>query len=335
MIGRWALAPVLALLAAGSLHAALVPEALGEFVRKSVEPVSAADAPLAEELGLEESEKAVYETKDGRRLEIQATRYYDDTGAFAAFLWQKPQQGEAVEHGERAWKGSGFTLIQIGNYLVKTTGDAPLDDDLELMLGYMPRMRMTVDPPVLAYTPDSGERPGTARHVLGPTGLERLAPEIPPSAVGFHFGAEGHYAEYDTDAGPMRLLLLSYPTLQMARAQAEELQKIGSAVAKRTGPLVAVVLNPSSADEAQRLLARVRYEAEVTLDYKEPGRHDDPYLLLMDIVVLCGILVALCIVGGILVAGGRHLAGRFAPNSLIAPPEGDGTVHLNINDPPR
>ena len=322
---------VLALFAATSLQAALLPEALGAFIRKSIEPLKPADSPLASELGFEEAERAVYETNDGRSLEIRATRYYDDTGAYAAFLWQKPEQGDWTEHGKRAWKNGRDTLIQIGNYVVETSGDAPLDEDLELMLGYLPRIRATVDPPVLAYTPETGERADTARHILGPTGLERLAPEIPPSAVGFHFGAEGHYAEYDTDAGPMRLLLLSYPTPQMARVQAEELQKLPNAVAKRTGPLIAVAVDPSSADEAQRLLARVRYEAEVTLDYTEPARHDDPYLLLMDIVFLCGILVALSIVGGLLVAGGRRLAGRFAPSSLLAPPEGDGMIHLDLD----
>jgi hypothetical protein len=329
------LVAILALLAAGPMRAALVPEALGAFLRQSVEPLAASDAALAEELGFEEAEKAVYETKDGRKLEIKATRYYDDTGAYAAFLWQKPKQGEWIEHGERAWKGPDSTLIQIGNYVVETSGDAPLDEDLELMLGYLPRMRMTVDPPVLAYTPEKGERQDSARYILGPTGLERVAPEVPPSAVGFHFGAEGHYAEYDTDAGPMRMLLLSYPTPQMARVQAEELQKLPNAVAKRTGPLVAVVIAPSSADVAERLLARVRYEADVTLDYKEPERHDDPYLLLMDIVFLCGGLILLCVVGGVLVAGGRRLAGRFAPNSLLAPPEGDGTIHLDLDKPSR
>lgn len=323
---------VWALLSAGAAQAALLPQALGEFVRKSAAPVAAQDADLAQELGFEEAEKAVYETEDGRRLELQATRYYDDTGAYAAFLWFKPRQGEWIEHGRRAWKGPNSTLIQIGNYLVETFGDAPLDEDLELMLGYMPKIRVTVDPPVLAYTPANGEKPETVRHLLGPTGLERVAPEVPPSAAGFHFGAEGHYAEYETGGGPMRLLLLSFPTPEMARVQADEMYKLDKVVAKRTGPLVAVVVNPSSADEAQRLLARVRYEAEVTLDYKEPERHDDPYLLLMDILYLCGILIALSVVGGLLVAGTRRLAGKFAPDSLIAPPRGDGMIHLDLDE---
>ncbi|MEZ5367178.1 MAG: DUF6599 family protein [Bryobacterales bacterium] len=276
---------LLVLSTAGSLQAALLPEALGQFVRKSIEPVAPADPALAEELGFEESEKAVYETNDGRKLEIKATRYYDDTGAYSAYLWQKPTQGEEIAHGKRAWKGPDSTLIQIGNYLVETKGDAPLDDDLELMLGYLPRIRMTVDPPVLSYTPASGERPGTARHILGPTSLERLAPEIPPSAAGFHFGAEAYYGEYDTNPGPTRLVLLSYPTPQMASklpiTQAR-LQKIGGPRCDERGPAHWSPGRGEAAISRRRrsaCLARVRYEAEVTMDYKEPERHDDPYRL--------------------------------------------------------
>ncbi len=328
-----AAALAIGLVAASPARSALVPEALGEFVRMTVEPVEPADRALAEELGFEEAQKGVYETKDGRRLEVTATRYYDDTGAFAAFQWSKPSRGEWIEHGKRAWKGPDSKLIHIGNYVVEMRGDEPVPEDVELMLGYLPRMRMTVDPPVLAYTPEHGELPETRRYILGPETLDRVAPETPPSAVGFHFDAEAHYAEYETDAGPMRLLLISYPTPQMARLQAEELQKLDAVVAKRTGPLIAVALDPDSADEAQRLLARVRYEADVTLEYSEPVRHDDPYLLLMDIIFLCGTLVGLSIAGGLLVAGVRRLAGKVAPDSLIAPPQGDGMIHLDLDDP--
>ena len=36
---------------------------------------------------------------------------------------------------------------------------------------------------------------------------------------------------------------------------------------------------------------------------------------------------------GIFVAGARYLAGRVAPNSIFAAPEGDGMIHLGIDDP--
>ncbi|MBI1353090.1 MAG: hypothetical protein GC160_02005 [Acidobacteria bacterium] len=323
---------LLLFVAVGAAQAALLPEALGEFTRKSVEPATTPDKPLFDEFGFEEAETGVYETNDGRRAVITATRYYDDTGAYSAFEWLRAPDGQAAEHGKRAWKGPDSTLIQLGNYLVEMSGDAPVDEHVELMLAYLPKIRVTVDPPVLAYVPQADVVPGTERHILGPVALERLAPEVSPSAAGFNFGAEAHFAEYRTPAGPTRMLLFSYPTPQMAREQVEQMYKVDGVVAKRTGPLIAAVVAAPSADEAQRLLAKVRYEAEVTMDYAEPKRHDDPYLLLMDIAVLCGILVLLCIAGGLLVGGGRILAGKVAPSSIFAAGEAESVTRLHIED---
>lgn len=321
-----------ALLCVAQAPAALLPEALGEFLRQDVTPVQPADPELYSEFGFEEAESAVYETPDGRSVKIQATRYYDDTGAFAAFQWLKPQEGEWETYGKRAWQGPETLLIQLGNYLVEMVGDAPVDEHVELMLAFFPKIRVTVDPPVLSYAPNQETGDGSERYILGPVALERLAPEIAPSTAGFHFGAEAHYAEYSTPAGPTRMLLFSYPTPQMAREQVALFRETSNLVAKRSGPLIAAVVEPPSADEAQRLLAKVRYEAEVTLDYKEPVRHDDPYLLLIDIAMLVGILVALCLVGGLLMAGGRIMAGKVAPNSLFAPGEAEAVTRLKIDD---
>ncbi len=328
------LGPLILLVSALAVQApaALLPEALGEFVRKSVEPVEAQEPELSAEFGFEEAEQAVYATPDGRSARIQATRYYDDTGAFSAFQWFKPEEGEWETYGKRAWKGPDSILIQLGNYLVEMSGDAPVDEHVELMLAFLPKIRVTVDPPVLAYTPKQETGDGSERYILGPVALERLAPEISPSTAGFHFGAEAHYAEYSTPAGPTRMLLFSYPTPQMAREQVEAFRALDNVVAKRTGPLIGAVVAPPSPDEAQRLLAKVRYEAEVTMDYAEPERHDDPYLLLMDIAVLCGILIVLCVAGGLLVGGGRVLAGKVAPSSLFAANEGESVTRLHIDD---
>src|SRR5690606_11459782 len=116
---------VVALAVAVAVPAAMLPEALGEFVRGKAEPVQAADPDLFAEFGFEEAEKAVYETPDGRSATIKATRYYDDTGAFSAFQWLKPEKGSPETYGKRAWRGPGSILIQLGNYLVEMSGDAP------------------------------------------------------------------------------------------------------------------------------------------------------------------------------------------------------------------
>ncbi len=310
--------------------AEMLPEALGEFERKSLESVEPDQRELQDEFGFEEAEKAVYVTPDGRRTEITATRYYDATGAFSAFSWLKPADGELSGYGKRAWQSSRGALIQFGNYLIEMTGAVPEDEHVELMLAYLPRVRITVDPPLLKFIPKGEATPESERHILGPVALEKVAPEVPPSTVGFHFGTEAHYGRYPSSEGEMRMLLFGYPSPQMARAQIEEFHALDGVIAKRDGPLIAVVIAPPSPDEAQRLLARIRYAAEVTGEYTPPRRHDNVGTLILDIMILSGILALLCIGGGVLVAGVRILAGRVAPNSIFAAPDGDGMTHLNI-----
>ncbi len=309
----------------------ILPEALGEFTRTSLEAREAPDAALYSEFGFEESAIGIFETAAGQRAEVTATRYYDDTGAFSAYLWEKPGEGEADTYGKRAWKGPDSTLIHFGNYVVEIRGEFPEDDNIELMLAYLPRVRITPDPPMLAYMPVDAMTAGTQKHILGPEALQRLTPEVAPSVAGFHFGAEAQFAEYDVDGERERLLLFSYPTPQMAREQAAKFHEVGALVAKRSGPMIAAVVASARPDAAQRLLAKVRYEAEVTLNYEEPKRHDNVGTLIYDIMILSGVLASLSIVGGILVAGGRILASRVAPNSLFAAPEGDGMTHLGID----
>lgn len=314
------------------LAADLLPEALGAFTRESLEPHAPEDAELYEEFGLEEAEVAVYRTGSGSEARVVAEQFYDDTGAFSAFRWEQEGEGFYSGYGERSWTNDDSTLIHFANYLVRISGDMPLDDHIELMLAFFPRVRPTPDPPILNFRPED-VRAGSEKHILGPVGLAKLAPEIPPSTAGFHFGSEAHFAEYDSPSGPQRMLLFSYPTPQMARVQADEFYKLGNVVAKRSGPIIAAVPAPASPDEAERLLAKVRYAAEVTLD--ESSVQQEPLTIsdiVLDTFILVGILVGLCIVGGLFVAGARYLAGRVAPNSLFAAPEGDGMIHLDLDE---
>ena len=311
--------------------AALLPEALGEFERKSVEPYTPAERDLYIEFGFEEGETAHYVAKAGPSVDITARRFQDPTGAFAVFLWLQPEQSVERAYGESAVQSGDRTLIRFGNYVIEMRGAEPIDEHVELMLAFLPRVQMTAPPPLLAYFPTSQIVPHSARHILGPAGLERLAPEIPPSVAAFHFGTEAHYGRYATPNGEHELLLFSYPTPQIARDQFEAFNQLEAVVAKRSGPLVAVVPNPPSADEAQRLLARVRYAAEVTSHHREMTRSENLGTLFIDIIIFCGLLGFLMIVGGGIVAGTRMLAGKYAPQSILASTDEGNILRLDID----
>ena len=309
----------------------LLHEALGPFERQEVRPYSPPHIEVLEEFGLEESEEAQYRTEDGRSVLVRALQFYDDTGAVAAYSWLRPEEATEVERGERAVEKGSYVLIHFANYLLSLDGDAPDEEDIEVALAYLPRPKPTADPPVLRYVPRDSLVPDSGRHILGPVSLESLAPGLAPSVVGFHFGTEGYFGRYLTPAGEIRMILWDYPSNPIARGQVEEFHAMEGSVAKQDGPLIAVVLDPESPDEAQKLLARVRYRAEVTQHAAPPKRHDSLKNIILDTFILCGLLASLMVLGGVLVAGTRRVAGRLAPDSIIAPPQGSPMQRLGID----
>ena len=328
----WASSLLAVLLLPAMASAAILPEALGDFEPKDIGPWLPSDEAIFAEFGFEEGERARYVTPDERSVEISASRFEDPTGAFAAFQWLQPAKGDEVAYGQRALKSGDRTLIQFGNYLVEMRGAEPVDEHVEVMLAFLPRVQMSADPPVLEYVPLDNLVPNSQRHILGPATLDKLAPEIPPSVAAFRFDAEAQYAHYNSPQGQLRMLLFSYPTPQIARGQVEEFQKLLGVISKRAGPLVAAVVASPSADEAERLLAKVRYRAEITLHHRNLTRSETLWTLLTDIIIFSLILASLMIVGGVLVASTRILATRYAPQSMFATPEDSGIVRLDIED---
>jgi len=322
---------VLPLLHSVAAAADLVPEALGDFVRRSANPFEPEQADLFDEFGFEEGQQGAYQTADGRALAVEAYRFQDPTGAFAAYQWLRPEGGEFVPYGERALRLAGTTVIHFGNFVVRMQGDDALDGHVEAMLSFLPRVVLQAEPPVLKYVPERSLIPFSGRYILGPVSLESIASEVPLSVAAFRYGTEGQFVRYESDAGVLRMILFYYPSPQIARGQMEAFDGLPDVKAKRSGPMIAAVLSSPSPDEAERLLARVQYVAEVTVTHRTPRRHDNLGVLLLDILIFAGILAVLMIFGGGFVAGSRMLARRVAPNSIIGAPNEAEIIQLDID----
>jgi hypothetical protein len=123
----------------------------------------------------------------------------------------------------------------------------------------------------------------------------------------------------------MVLTIFNYPTPQIAAQQADGLGKIPGAEVKRSGPLVAIILSPPDPDAAERLLAQVRFRAEVTLDERVPTLRDNIGNLVVNAFILTGLLLAFCVVSGLAVGGSRIVLRRFRKGEE---PEALTTLHL-------
>jgi hypothetical protein len=164
--------------------------------------------------------------------------------------------------------------------------------------------------------------------VLGPASLEKFEPRIPPSVAAFHLGTEAEFAQFKSPAGNLGLGVFSYPTPNFARERATEFSRIPGAMVKRTGPLVAVVLSPPDPNEAERLLAKVQYQATITWNERMPTARDNVGNLILTIFALCGLLLLFCAAAGVAFGGFRLLMRRYFKGWA----DDEGMILLNLQN---
>jgi hypothetical protein len=292
------------LVLAVSAQAAIWPEQLGQAKRVSVKPVTPPDQKLWAEYGFQESEEAGYDLQ-GKTFMASAIRLLDSTGAMAAFQWQRPESAKRSALTSLAVEVTSGVLLAKGNYLLRFEGYTPQAADLDGLYPRLPRLEQSQLPSVSNYLPKENLAANSERYILGPVSLEKFEPRIPPSVAGFHFGAEAQQAIYKAPGSDLKITLFSYPTPAIARERLAEFQKLSGAMASRSGPLVAILIAPGNADEAEKLLAQVRYQVQITWSERVPTRRDNIGDLMMNIFSLTGILLAFALVAGLAVGGLR------------------------------
>jgi len=314
----------LALLFPALCVAAVWPDNFGAFHRTADQPVQVSDRPLWEEYGLQVAEQARYESASGK---FTATAYQlqDSTGALGAFDWQRPPNAKPSALGKLAVETADSAILTHGNYLLFFQGYKPTVAEINTLYQTLPRLDQSPLPALSTYLPENQLVANSERYVTGPVGLDRFSPGISPSTAAFHLGAEAQIAAFRTASGEMRLAIFSYPTPQIARERIVDFQRISGAMAKRAGPLVAVILAPASPDDAERLLAQVRYEPNITWSERVPTRRDNIGDLVINAFELIGILLAFCVVAGLSYGGVRSLRRRGGP---LGEPEAMITLHL-------
>jgi hypothetical protein len=292
------------LLAAGA-RAAVWPDQIGEYKKASSKPVVVEDQALWDEYGLKLTEQAEY-TAGAKHFTGTAYRFQDSTGAFGAFEWQRPAASRPSKLGDAGAETREGVWFVFGNFLFRLEGWKPPQlDDLSAVLAHLPGLDQSPLPPV--HLPDRGLEANSERYVIGPVGLERFEKGVQPAVAAFSLGAEVEIGQYDTAGGRMQLAVFSYPTPQIAIQQVRQFQSIPGAMAKRAGPMVAAILDPQDPNAAERLLALVRYNGVVTEDERIPTARDNVAELLLTIFSLTGIVLVLCLVGGLAVAVLRRL----------------------------
>lgn len=312
------------------------------------------NAAVLKEYRFTDLELATYTRDDGRTLKVQAARFADASGAFGAYTFylqpdmRKEQIGDqGASLGDRVLFYHGYVLVD-----AQFSKESPMSgDQLRALSASLPRPGGNAGnlPTFIEFMPRRDYIPNTQKYVMGPVALEALQMPISTDLVDFSASAEATSGRYSTPSGEGTLVLISYPTPQLA---ADHLRRINAAhqlpepqkgeltiacshdfCDKRTGPIVAIASGGISDNDSKSLLAMVNYEASVTWNTptSSPEVHD-LYMLILNIVVLCAILAGLAIIAGVAFGGFRILMKRLYPDKVFDRPEQMEFISLHLTE---
>jgi len=310
------------------------------------------NSALLKEYGFSDFESGTYLRDDGRKLSVKAARFADASGAYGAFTYYKmpqmlketiPDQGASLNQRVLFYRGN--MLVDAIFEKLSAMSAAELRD-LAQALPLPPGNTRNL-PALPAYLPKSGYVKNTAKYVVGPVGLEKINAPLPAQLVDFSVGAEVALGTYQTADGDAILMLIYYPTPQIA---AEHLRRIDAArqpnaqpgsapilspgpiFDKRTGPMVVVATGAISEGEARNLLSTVNYEADVTWNENTYlSKKNNLANLLVNIILLCAILIAFSAVAGLAFGGIRIFLNRILPERVLHREKDMDFISLNLS----
>jgi hypothetical protein len=317
------------------------------------DPVNAA---ILKEYGFTSFESATYTRDDGRKLTVKAARFGDASGAYGAYTYYKTPAMLIEKIGDGAASMNERVLFYRGNILVDAAFQKlsamsaaelrELADGLPLPSGNIRNL-----PGLPAYLPTQSYVKNTAKYVVGPAALHSLLTPLSVELVDFTAGAEVVVGNYNSSGGEATLMLISYPTPQIA---ADHLRRIEAArtqssppanganailqaplFAKRTGPIVVVAAGPLSAAEAKSLLASVNYDANITWNENTYfTKRDNLANLLVNVIILCFIIIGFALVAGVAFGGIRILAKRLFPDRVFDQAQNREFISLHLSEKP-
>jgi hypothetical protein len=341
---------------------ALLPQQFGGWELQgrphtSTDPAAAdaANAPVLREYRFTDLATATYARDDGRTLKIRAARFADASGAFGAYTFYLRPDMNKEQIGDQAASLGDRVLFYRGHVLVDAqfSKETPMSGaELRELAGTLPKPGGNSGnlPSFIQFFPTRDYIANTQKYVMGPAALGAIASPVSFDLIDFSSSAEASLARYNTPSGEATLVLISYPTPQLAAehlrridaahqvapSQASGISQVGGSGTffdKRTGPIVAIASGGISDSDAKALLGRVNYEANVT--WNTPSDNTEVrqlYSLILNIVVLCAILAGLAIIAGVAFGGVRILVKRFFPDKVFDRPEQMEFISLHLTE---
>ena len=305
-------------------------------IQTSTDPTSAdpTNPAVLKEYGFTDFASGTFARDDGRKLAVRAARFADASGAYGAFTFYKQPEMLNEKIGDQASSLNNRILFYRGNVLVDAVFDtlsvmsaAELRDLASVIP--LPQGSARNLPPLPTYLPKQMYTKNSAKYIMGPFALDKLGSPIPVQIVDFGAGAEVVEGTYHGSDGEGTLLLISYPTPQIAADHFHRIEQahqptsqngqpvvveMGAFAQKRSGPIVAVATGTFTQREAEALVNQIHYDADLTWNENTFfDKKNNVANLLWNVVLLCGALMGITIVAGFAFGGARVALRRLLP----------------------
>jgi hypothetical protein len=296
--------------------------------------------PVLRESGLVGASTRVY--NDGAKsLPITLYTFHDSTGAFEAFTFLR---------GRAASMDTNNAVVVSSNIVLWLRGisDANLPELKEILSWAKSASDGVASPPVADYISKKDLELFSERYTEGSVGFIQAAKEIGRSdstslanEMGFDSHAEAMLAKYKSGKDEATLLLIDYPTPQLAELHMRHLRraladaKLTTSSIERKGSLLSIVLAPTSAEYAEKLRSSVNYETQVTWNEAGQTATDPPILsTVAKIFIATGVFMVVTVVIGIAFGGVRIITKRLFPGKVFDRKDQIEVLQLGLSGKP-
>jgi hypothetical protein len=289
-------------------------------------------ASAAKEYGWAGGERATYE-RGSETLDVTLYRMKDATGAYGEYSYQRVPGMQRANLTDHSSITPDRALVLAGNLVVNIQGKnltAHRADLKALVRAVGQHAQHEPLPNLWEDLPEKDVVEGTDRYILGPQTLNQLFPGGLGDSVAFSKGAEAEVAHYRVGGHDATLLIVDFPTPQMAEGMLADIEKnfnvngsrLGSnspaLFAARSLTLLAVVTGVRSPAEADSLLNQVHPGTvltwnEPTFQFKEPSIE----VMVVGTIEGTGVICLFALIAGLAFGGLRLVVKRSMPGKIF------------------
>jgi hypothetical protein len=301
------------------------------YDEKTIETVAGRRAPAIVRYGLIGATRQNWKSAEGN---VRLTLYemVDPSAAYGLFSLERniDQPGfSSLPLGSEAFRVGNQTHVWQSKYVITVEGNDAATEAFARILAenIFGRSRK---PPVSSLLPPSNLVQGSDKYLVEGSNIPRAA-ELDPQTLGFEDSVEVATANYRVNGKSGHLVLLLYPTQQLAKKYADQWDAKATddaAFRKRVGAILALVRGTRDSEVAKAILDGVHYETQVTWNEPLPGLSLPT--LILTIFSFIGIAALFTVVVGLSYGGVRiFVKGRY-PGRIFDRPEQMEIIQLKL-----